>query len=394
MHRTKGSWLKYCLALGLSSLGALFSGCGDDSQTQSVRPAVLGQRGESCLARNDCESGLACLNNVCSRNDFEITRSSKECVRVDCKKTADCCGGRPTKAPAKCADVTQVCNTPTLAGCTLGASCESAVDCGGGSCSTGVCSQVALSCTTDAGCEDVCDTTTGFCTISSAVACTVSTDCTYGVGTCGSRICNSCANPDYDPSAEICSDPDCIDICTLRCQNELCVEDTSCEVNEDCADSPAGPICDDGQCAECVEDDDCDEANEEECLSGRCEKPCEVNEECPLNNTCKKGECVYTGCSSDLDCVLIERAHPTLGDARLSKCLPSDLNPDINECKVPCENDGTCAEFQVCDDGFCKFVGCNTDEECRSYLGLAPDPASPKPKYVSKAVCRAPELDD
>ncbi len=42
----------------------------------------------------------------------------------------------------------------------------------------------------------------------------------------------------------------------------------------------------------------------------------------------------------------------------------------------------------MCEDGYCKFIGCKTDEECRSYLGIANETTSDIKPYVSKAVCR------
>jgi hypothetical protein len=99
---------------------------------------------------------------------------------------------------------------------------------------------------------------------------------------------------------------------------------------------------------------------------------------------------VATGCSSDRECVLAASSGQVGGgeDARLSKCLPSDLDPAIFTCKIPCENDGSCgSEFQVCDNGYCRFIGCENDEECRSYLGLANLDTDLYP-FIPRAVCR------
>ncbi len=389
MRLIQQSWLKHCLAIGLASLGLTFAGCEDEDTTQVVSPSSPGQRGESCLARNDCAPGLACLNNICSKNNFEIERTTKECVQVDCEETADCCAGKPSEAPAKCADRVNICETPSLADCTLNASCVDDGDCGSGTCASLTCSNTGLTCTDDTDCTDTCDVATGICSITGNVGCTVDADCLATAGTC-TGLCN-CQNPDFDLDNPICTDEDCTEVCTLRCENERCVTDTSCENDDDCEGSPFGPLCDDGDCVECTSDDDCDEDADEQCLSGRCDTPCKVNEECPLNNTCEDGECIFTGCTSDRDCILGQQSRLLPGEARLLKCLPSDLNPDIKECKTECQNDGECTELEVCEDGFCRFVGCETDEECRSYLGIQPNPDNPDPDFVPKAVCREPD---
>jgi hypothetical protein len=64
------------------------------------------------------------------------------------------------------------------------------------------------------------------------------------------------------------------------------------------------------------------------------------------------------------------------------------------ECYVPCETDTNCAggrfmmdsdpaqSFQICEDGRCRFVGCESDAECRAYLGLN------ETSGEARAVCR------
>jgi hypothetical protein len=104
------------------------------------------------------------------------------------------------------------------------------------------------------------------------------------------------------------------------------------------------------------------------------------------------GECLAVGCKSDRECVLAASggSEASVEDARLYQCLPSDVGGEnFNVCKIPCENDGACAgDFQVCDAGFCKFIGCQGDEDCRAYLGLANEEVTDSKPYVSKAVCR------
>lgn len=388
--RSARSFLAVFSLLSLVGVGAC------DRKPTEVVPETRGKRGENCQARNDCDKGLACLNGVCSKNEFDVGVAVKQCDRIDCTKTADCCGGKPTKAPTKCNTRDRVC-TPTLAGCSPSQTCTSDAVCGEGTCRPqppGTCTLLGGTCTTTADCQDVCDDS-GVCT-RSGVICTLDTDCDYVSYndtiscTLPTRTCN-CANPDYVAGAAICSDPDCVDLCLLRCVAERCVADQSCETNADCA-SFGLSICEDERCVECVESSDCDE--DETCENGLCHTPCTRNEECPLFYACNDGDCEYRGCTSDRECILAAAnngaANPSAAseDARLQKCLPSESEPDFKTCKIPCENDGSCGAQSVCDEGYCKFIGCETDEECRAYLGIANQMLTEVKPYVSKAVCR------
>jgi hypothetical protein len=237
--------------------------------------------------------------------------------------------------------------------------------------------------------------------------CTTNTECTYYnyTATCSSRICN-CTNPEFDLSAPICTDKACENICLLRCSDDSrCVEDTSCKTDLDC-NKVGLQICDGGRCVQCTVDDDCNTDEKETCEKGLCHRPCSQDEECGLFEACNKktGDCEYKGCLSDRECILAASGNvvnpvPTPGsnaapitggsdDPRLYKCLPSEVDPKINTCKIPCENDGSCGQFQACDNGYCKFIGCESDEECRAYLGVANQMTSDTKPYIATAVCR------
>jgi hypothetical protein len=161
-------------------------------------------------------------------------------------------------------------------------------------------------------------------------------------------------------------------------------------------------ICDGGRCVECVKSTDCDQDNDETCEKGVCHKPCKQNEECPLFYECSKGDCVYHGCNDDRECILAAArnvqtvpgegqaaASNSADDPRLYKCLPNDADPDHKTCKIPCENDGSCGQFQVCDKGYCKFVGCDSDEQCRNYLGISNQMTSDSKPFISTAKCES-----
>jgi len=373
--------MKLHLSLGVLTFLFLFIAC--ESDPQKVAPESRGQRGESCQARNDCASGLACISGVCSRNDFEVEVSARQCDVVECETQADCCGNRPTEAPAECARRASTCTMPSLPGCQA-TPCASDATCGAGTCRPGVCSNnTIIACDAASDCADTC--VGGLCSISGSV-CTTDTSC-FGGGSCLNRTC-SCANPEYDPADPVCTNPDCVTLCELVCEEERCVPDTSCQSDVDCS-LVGARICSAGRCVECELDGDCDIADGEGCVAGECKKPCTQNEECLLFHQCQDGECIETGCSSDRECVLAASRGDGTDDARLSLCLPSDEDPALKVCKVPCENDGECgSEFQVCEAGFCKFVGCDNDEECRAFLGLQEVQETETRPFISKAVCR------
>jgi hypothetical protein len=368
----------------LAGLFVVASGCSSNKDT-TVEPQSRGQRGESCQARNDCQSGLACINNVCSRNDFNISPQAKACDKIDCQADADCCGGRPTSVPVKCNKYSSVCS-PYAQNCNSGDSCMTNSDCGGGTCGSGYCSNYSSQyCSADTDCANTC-TTYGYCSLT-GYSCTTSSDCTQG--TCQYRTC-SCSNPNYNPSDPICTDPDCTSApCTLKCDQERCVENTACQTNADCYGG--APICNNGSCVQCIDDSGCSTSSGEKCVQNVCITPCTSNEECPLFQQCDtaSGKCIETGCTSDTECILAMSQNGGQ-DARLAKCLPSDQDPSKKQCKVPCENDGACSQFQVCQNGFCVFIGCSTDEECRAYFGLENETSTTSHPWVTKAVCRAP----
>ena len=74
-------------------------------------------------------------------------------------------------------------------------------------------------------------------------------------------------------------------------------------------------------------------------------------------------------------------------DARLAKC---NIENAIGTCVFPCEIDAQCAPTEVCLEGVCEYIGCETDGECKSIAGLhnQPVPTDEKP-WVTTAQCRA-----
>jgi hypothetical protein len=103
--------------------------------------------------------------------------------------------------------------------------------------------------------------------------------------------------------------------------------------------------------------------------------PCTDDANCPLLYSCENNACVRTGCTSDRECAFITKN---------ARAVCSD-----KICKSPCNADTDCVSmepnttsFQVCVEGQCKFVGCESDRECRAALGIAALPGK------VRAVCR------
>jgi hypothetical protein len=226
-------------------------------------PESRGKLGEDCQARNDCESGLACLNGICQKNDFDITPKSKQCYYIECATNDDCC-----------LDFQPMFN-----------------------------------------CEDL------------ETAC-----------------------EEEEPESYECQQYDEQCVCNLKCEDERCVDDFSCTTDNDCN---MGKLCDmdEGECVQCLSTDDC-YGEDEMCLEGVCEKPCIINEDCPVLHACQSGSCVETGCLDDLTCIYL------LNNKR-SVCRET-------LCLLPCESDGECGVFELCQGGVCVDIGCDTDEQCRT----------------------------
>jgi hypothetical protein len=366
------------------------SGAAPEAQGGAADEAVRkGERGSSCDSNNDCAddlscivthdcpAGVSCANKSCQPSNFGLVGTGKRCFVKDCALKADCCGDMPETAPAKCASRKSVCNTPTLPGCTL-KTCTAQQDCGPGQCREATCSLGGAACTTTADCAlNTCDSSTMKCTVTQ-------TDCSVvacAVNTCPARFCN-CQNPEYMPTSPICTDPDCEGICGFACQDERCVVDTRCMADTECA--AATPFCSQGKCTECRDSNDCEK---EECVDGHCGPECETDTQCKLFEACQTGNCVYVGCRTDRECVLQARATPSSQDPRLARCR---IENGRGACVFPCELDAQCAASEVCLDGVCEYLGCESDSECKTIAGLHDLPApTPERPWLTTVTCRA-----
>lgn len=376
------------------SAGATAGGTtnGGDSSTDVRR----GERGSSCdstadcaddltcVATRDCPAGSACASKSCQPSNFNLMGTGKSCHISQCTTKKDCCGDMPQQAPAKCANRDNICSKPTFPGCTNNLSCVvGSTTCGEGDC-TARCNYDGKSCTVTADCStNTCDASTQLCSVTQ-------TDCSAATGSPCQTISNTCTlspvcvctNPDYDPTDSICTDPDCEGICGFTCKDDLCVVDDSCAADSECTD--ALPYCVTGACVECKKDADCED---EKCVKGHCGPECKVDTQCAVFEACQNGECAFVGCRTDRECVLQARegAAPSQ-DPRLSKCQVAN---GIGTCVMPCDIDAQCAPTEVCLSNVCKYIGCETDAECKTIAGLHDLPISTEERpWVTSAVCK------
>lgn len=366
-----------------------FSACKkSDSKTASgdagqKASRALGQAGESCTARSDCASGLACIANICSASSAQRDSGTKDgSTQVSDPRGAageSCTARRDCQEGLGCID--NVCRASASAtkdagpntergqkgeSCASRADCIDTLACVGGVCRdvevplptlTKTCHEVQCSATADC-CKDY-PLTTAQC-MSYKMQCDMGTTsaCTFYKQTCE---------------------------CTKICDGDQCVQDTSCTGDTDCADLSL-QYCVSKKCAQCRTDTDCT-VTDQKCVNNVCKKPCTHDEECPFSRgtagtpikitACMAGDCVERNCKSDRECYFAS-------DDPEAKCGTD------GKCTHPCFNDGDCTQqFNVCKNNLCVFVGCETDAECRLALGLGLSSGIGLPSTtVGTAVCR------
>lgn len=167
-----------------------------------------------------------------------------------------------------------------------------------------------------------------------------------------------------DPFTEsICSYAEqycqCNEVCN---ENQRCVQPAeTCTSDDDCGFSG---LCDTstGACVQCLTADDCADEGDL-CTDGMCTSGCEKNEDCPLFHSCNvdSGQCNESGCTSDRECILFTG----VADAVCKKEEGS-----ASSCTIPCEENAECGSLNICQEGECVFLGCETDDDCRTYLRL------------------------
>ncbi len=357
------------------------SGSGAQSSGGRSHGLRLSERGAGCVAQNDCTDGQSCVRGKCQPQHFSIEPTGKECFRIDCQSTEDCCKGAATDdIPQKCRSKAAKCSRE-LPGCSE-TSCDRSRDCGGGGVCVGACTVTNGECRGGADCiENLCDD--GACTLDFA-ACSTNAECV--ANTCVGGQC-ACDNPAYEPADPICEDSECDDMCLFACEEDRCVIPSSCESNDDCFGTEA--LCDEGQCVECVSRNDCTFGKL--CFAGRCETPCASDLHCPLFEACEAGQCIYVGCRSDRECSLLPSLVDIgLGelDQRLLRCATIE---GIGRCILPCQSDGQCPPSEVCSGGICEYIGCETEAECKAILATAEVSLDEDTPWTTRLECRTPE---
>ncbi len=245
----------------------LAAGCGgDDGGPQRVQsqPDKRGERGESCLARNDCQGGLACINGECVTQNYEISSTPRQCDRIECETQEDCCSNADSQ---QCTDLKSECDSGNLEACQ-----DYHAQCCPRECQEGTCEPVAEPCQ------------------SGQVECTGDASCVNG------RCVPNCDNDSDCDGERLCIDGQCQEGCRSdsacpalsECQGNTCTE-PQCETNRECAIKESAP--------EAVCDSD-----------GDCRVPCNYDAECNQGDgrfeVCQDGVCVFAGCTSDSECRL------------------------------------------------------------------------------------------
>ena len=299
------------------------------SSGAAAEETVKGTGGHSCQTDNDCAEGLACIDEVCDLVDFGLTDSANECKLVTCTVPSDCCA----TPNAACDAWKQACDLGESA------SCDNynfyANNC--------VCNESLLECTDFQCVVNQCLTSTDCCQDEPPECAQLQANCDLG-DTVSCALLDDPATGCCDPTAWTCT---VNKTCSPACQDDLaCI---------------GYGVCDFGVCVECRDGDDCPSG--ETCSSGGGVSACATDSDCAAFHQCAAGECVESGCITDSECV----------------ALLKDVQAVCTEtrCVLPCATDADCDEpsdfgFQVCFQGLCKVLGCQTDQECRLRYGVTP----------------------
>jgi len=217
--------------------------------------------GESCRARNDCASGLACIRDTCVPDNSALRVTGKSCFRVECGEATDCCG---TFVPdPSCADYQAACEANPDDCLAFRQLCECHREC------------------TEARCVDT------------SPECLIDSHCPwFDRSLCVDERCVECrVNTDCADTTDACVDGACTAACTA---------DAQCPLLNTCVEGACIPT-------GCTSDRECafvlGTANAT-CRDSKCEVSCSSNTDCDLDRfeACDDGRCVFVGCSTDAEC--------------------------------------------------------------------------------------------
>jgi hypothetical protein len=262
-----------------SKLACIDQVCVPEAGLTDMPPSVRGDRGETCQARNDCAEGLACVAGRCSENEYPVTVQPKECFRVECAKTTDCCENFVPST--NCPGWKTSCDAgdPTY------------------------CDIYDSQCKCQFTCLDE------LCVVQDT--CTIDSDCGSSLLKCFDKQCAQCK-----VTAD-CADPD------AACVKGVC--QAACKHNEECKLFEA---CQSGTCVKvgCTSDRECLFATQDplaKCVDKECITPCTNDAECSAPfHVCEAEKCVFVGCESNEECRVL------LG-------LQSSFNTETAVCRTP-----------------------------------------------------------
>ncbi|PRQ05940.1 OmpA family protein [Enhygromyxa salina] len=110
--------------------------------------------------------------------------------------------------------------------------------------------------------------------------------------TCVDNLCQNC-QADSDCKGKGPNGED------LPCVNFRCDENVECKTAADC---DAGMVCNANKCEFCTDDSQCESGVCNE--TGRCEPlPCNTDDDCPVDEICDGGQCIYKPLKSDAGAV-------------------------------------------------------------------------------------------
>ena len=287
-------------------LALVATGCPEEAP-QAFTPDKPGQKGESCEARNDCADGLACVNQVCVLDEFNISKTSKGCDVIQCNSPADCIQVVPAckQLKADCDDGNQT-----------------------------ACDQL------DAGCKFACNNN-NLC----VTTCTDDTECPQN-WTCNAGECVECTNDDQCSAGQKCVNNSCI---------EPCANDLEC---------PVFHVCNNGECIDegCASDRECVALLhnvEAICNDGQCLAPCQSDADCdsPTNYdfwSCQNNVCQYMGCETDDECRAAIFGGGFVPDGIIDVVCRDGADANVTIPGIPGGPPGVCGggEFQ-CGSGEC-----------------------------------------
>jgi hypothetical protein len=243
-------------------------------------------------------------------------------------------------------------------------------------------------CSATGGAWDLVEECTQYCTNGACVASCVA-DCAgkqCGDDGCGSP-CGSCGDG-LECHAGACIDEGCTPVCSgKQCGDDGCGGSCgdcggvgACQagvcVAGPCVPDCTGLVCGDdgcgGSCGSC--------ADGQECSAGGCEEPptpvcailCDQPADCDQgygaarsadNYSCDDGTCRYTGCNTDAECAesFSNDGYGCFKGAPIPYCTLTCGQP--SDCDQGAGGAYTVANY-ACTDGYCEYAGCNTDAEC------------------------------